>query len=62
MGSLDGLIPQGFPGLVRVLNPASAAEGRKLRWSRMAGESMSIDSETQWSDIVISLRWRGCDL
>ncbi len=51
-GDLASVVPQRYPAFVRVLNPAKSSDGRILRWSDIAGEALSVDGNTQWSDIA----------
>lgn len=45
-------MPKTFPAVARVLNPVTAPNGRSFRWSDIAGPDLTVDGETQWSDIV----------
>lgn len=51
-GSLSSVIPPVHPAYARVLNPAMSADGRRVRWSQLAGDHLEVDGATQWSDIV----------
>lgn len=51
-GALSALVPPSYAAFARVLNPVRTPEGRRLRWSDLVGRSMTLDSATQWSDIV----------
>ncbi|WP_284752979.1 hypothetical protein [Arthrobacter sp. efr-133-R2A-120] len=50
--ALAGLVPHSFPAFARVMNPVRTSRGQRLRWSVIAGSAMTVDSETQWSEIV----------
>ena len=50
--ALAGLVPHSFPAFARVMNPVRTSKGQRLRWSVIASSSMTVDSETQWSEIV----------
>jgi hypothetical protein len=51
-GSLTSLVPERYPAVVRVLNPVTAPDGSRFRWSDIAGPKVTVDAETEWSDIV----------